>query len=955
MNALVTQSAWAFGLGLVVSLTLMPVCVILGARFNLMVAPRLWRRGRSKRPVAYLGGIAVCLATLAGALIPSNLRMDFLVLLAGATGMLLVGYPDNGKRSSQRLHPVERGILQAAIAALVWWFAFRQTMPGLLLGAATVLWLVMASRSFNFLDNMNGVAGSTALATAAGLTFLAFLSGDTGLAVPMAALGGACLGFLPHNWRRATVYLGAGGPEFVGFLLGAAALRVNTEFVGVQRWIVAVAVLAVPLTDAFVTLISRKVQGRPVLQGQIDHLSHKLARLGLRTATIATTHGFAALIAVAAVEMAFRNAPRLPFIFLAAFLIALMVLTVADQREARVRSGSHRALRLFALAVISTIGIGIVSAAPAIGAALDLHKARSAFALGVASARAFDVPGARTSFNTGAELAAAAERKLNTPITLPARLLPVLGDNLRAADAMARGGRMMGPAVEDALKAAEVFPTGPNGPEIGLNGGQINLDSWSQAVGRLKTAAAGAKLAVAEVRAAEGLLLPPIASARNSFLQQGDEGTKALESARDAAALMLHVFGADKPRTWFLAIQNSVELRATGGYLGAFGILSSKSGKLTLERFDDNTELPELSGPAQASQEFSDNYDRFGSRQEWFNVNMTPDFPTAGELVANMWEKATSRRIDGVIALDAVGLNQLLKVVGPVEAPLVGQINSDNFLPLALNEAYIRFPEKEDRSSFLLEVGREVWSRLLAGNFSNPGALLQPMGEMIGTKRLQMWSREEQERIIRLGVGGALQPESGSDYLMVVGQNAAGNKIDFYARRRISYKVDLTDPQDVRGAVNVEIKNGAPATGLPRYVIGPFAPNDPAGLNRTFTSIYLSPFTGILGSKVNGLAAGVESKTEKGLLAASQWLDVLSGDTGSLALETRSSLATPGVYRLIVQHQPNLYPDAMGLEVVLPDGAVINQISDGMEIDGNRVTWNGTLDSQKEFLVRYAP
>jgi UDP-N-acetylmuramyl pentapeptide phosphotransferase/UDP-N-acetylglucosamine-1-phosphate transferase len=951
MNALVANSVWAFVLALLLSLILMPVSVILGARYGLLVTPRLWRRGRSKRAVTYLGGPAVCLATVAGSFFSSRLPIEFMLILAGGTAMLLLSFRDNKRRRSRRLHPLLRVLLQTFIAGAVWWLVFRDLMPDPLEGALAIIWLVVAANSFNLLDNMDGVAGSTAAATAAGFTVLAFMSGEPQLAVPMAALCGACLGFLPHNAKRARVYLGAGGPEFIGFLLGAAALQVSARFGGSERWITAAAVLAVPLTDTTITLWARMAVGDPLAKGNVDHISHKLARLGLRTLTIAVIHGVMALAAAVAVAMAFKGTPQLSFWILAVYGVLGILLAIIVEHNVRLRSGLWRWLRYAALAVIA---LGLLAVPPTVGAALDLRKSKAAFTSGLASAKAFDVAGARASFAAGGELAAAAERKLDMPLTLVARYMPIIGDNLRAVSALAKGGRMIGPAAEEALKAAEIFPTGPNGLEIGFSEGRINIDPWPVAVERLARAAVSARNALEQVQATDGLLVPPIANARNEFIERGTDAARTLDTAGDAAALIPHVFGAEKPRTWFLAIQNPSELRATGGFLGAFGILRGESGKLTLERFDADNALPELSTPAPAPQEFADNYDRFYSRTFWFNTNMTPDFPTVAEVLANMWEHATKTKIDGVIAIDAVGLNQLLKLVGPVNAPPVGQITHDNFLPLALNEAYVRFPEKEARSSFLLEVGREVWSRLLAGNFSNPSALLEPLGDMVGTKRLQMWSREQQDRIMRLGVAGDLHPDDGSDYLMVVGQNSGGNKLDYYARRRISYKVDLTNPRDVRGAVDVAIENGAPSSGLPPYIIGPYDLKDPPGLNRTFTSVYLPGYTGILRSTVDGRQVQVESKSEKGLLAASQFQEVLSGKTSTLSLQTAGIIARPGLYRLLVQHQPNLNPDFLEIDIELPDDTVISEVTPGMKIKDNHVTWSGKLDSQKEFLVRYA-
>lgn len=626
----------------------------------------------------------------------------------------------------------------------------------------------------------------------------------------------------------------------------------------------------------------------------------------------------------------------------------------ATERPGTTRSTRRRAVRNVLLAGVV---LALVTVPPAVDAALDLRRARASFAAAAASAKAFDIPAARTHMLEAGRLSAEADRKLNLPQMVPARWVPVLSDNVRAVSALARGASLVGPAAAAALEASQSFSSGSR---FGFAQGRVEIEPWVETARRLEDASRAARTALDDVRAADGLLLPPVASARSEFLKEAENAARNLETATDAAALVPYFFGAGGPRTWLLAIQNPVEARATGGFLGAFGILSSDSGKLSLERFDNNNNFPELPTPAPAPPEFADNYDRFSSRTLWSNANMSPDFPTVAEVLASMWEHATERRVDGVIAIDAVGLNALLRLVGPVNAPPVGEINGDNFLRIALNEAYIRFPEKEARSSFLLEVGREVWTRLLAGNFANPSTLIDPMGEMVEQKRVQMWSRGEQERIERLGLAGELHPEEGSDFLMVVGQNAAANKVDFYARRRISYKVDLSDPRLARGLVELTIENGAPGSGLPAYILGPNVVGPvhrpyPPGLNRSFVSVYRPPSSAIVASLLDGREAGVESRIEKGLQVASLLMEALPGAGTTLTLQTTGVPVEPGEYRLIVQQQPMLNPDQLDLEILLPEGAGVTSATAGMAVDGNRVRWSGPLDREREIVVRYDP
>jgi UDP-N-acetylmuramyl pentapeptide phosphotransferase/UDP-N-acetylglucosamine-1-phosphate transferase len=949
MSGVAGHTVLAFFIALALSLILMPIAVTVGAHLKMVVQPRLFRNSRNRRKISYLGGPALCLATVAGALVAGGLERSATAVIGGGLALLVIGYRDN-KRRSRRWHPALVGSLQASVASVVWWLEFRQALPGPTGWFLTVFLLVGAANALNLLDNMNGVAGYTAAATAGGLTFLAFMGGNPTIALPVAALCGASIGFLPYNHKRAKVYLGAGAPEFAGFVLGASALNVSLYFG--PRWapLATLAALAVPATDSALAILGRVGTGRPVFAGGIDHISHRLFRMGFSTRKAARLHGLAALAATGSVAVALYTGPAVLWITLGVFAAIGVGLRVIEGREpVRTRRGTP-ILRYLGYGVI---GIVALSVPPALAAAWDLRGAQQAFLEGKAHATAFNVAAARDAFARGGELSKSAESKLNWPLTLPAKLLPVIGDNLRAAQALATGGRLLAPAAELALDATAVFPAGPAGPEIGFNEGRLNTQPWPEASTDLAEAAVLARLALADPRAAGGILLPPIKGAREEFLRDGSAAVQTLEKASDAAALLPHLFADGTKRTWFLAIQNPVELRATGGFLGAFGILSAENGKLNLERFESNNELPVVRTPAPASEEFARNYDKFYARTFWSNTNMTPDFPTAASVLAGMWEQSTGRQIDGVIAIDAVGLNQLLGIVGPVSVAPVGEVTTDNFLRLALNEAYIRFPEKDNRSRFLIEVGNEVWRRLLAGNFSNPTSLMVPMGEMVATKRIQMWSPDQLDRLKRLGLAGELRPDEDADYLLVVGQNAAGNKVDYYARRRISYQVDLTNPTSVQGRVEVAIQNGAPEGAEPSYIMGPTLPKDPPGLNRTFTSIYRPGGTFVLGAQMNGAPSQVESSNELGLEVASKFLEIPPQSNGSFTIQTQRELSTPGRYKLVVQHQPNLNPDELVIDITLPKGAFVHSYSPGLELVGNHLRWTGALDREMEFEVRY--
>lgn len=618
------------------------------------------------------------------------------------------------------------------------------------------------------------------------------------------------------------------------------------------------------------------------------------------------------------------------------------------------RLRAWRASRRVRRGALAALILGIF-ALPALLGAISLLKAKAAFEQAIVQAGSLNIAEARLAFSDGERFAATAEERLNTPIVRLAGKLPVIGNDVRTVRALATAAREMAPAALKALATADVFPRGPNNrPQLGLVGGKLDLTPWPGAALELKTAAAQMRTSIAKIdRMPSDGLLSPVRRARSTLVVQGKQAAKSLDTASDAISLVPHFFGADRPRTWFLFIQNPTELRGTGGFLGAYGILRADAGKLDLERFDSNFTLPAITAPPPAEAEFARHYDQFGSRTFWPNANFTPDFPTAAKLMANLWTQGTGQPIDGVIAIDASGLNSMLGLVGPIDVPPFGEMNSSTFLPFALNEAYIRFPERADRVRALLEVGLGVWSRVLVGNLSNLSNQVGTLAQMITNKRIQIWSPEKQEVIERLGLGGQLRPEPGADFLMVVGNNAGGNKLDYYSRRSISYRVGFKSNLTSTAQVDVRVANTAPLTGLPPYVLGLY-PEFPSGLLRAVTSIFMPQGSLLQRATVNDeIVPDLKGHLEKNLQAVTAYVPVPSRSASTFSVSTSRQVTTPGTYRLLVQQQPSLHPDQFNLEIELPPGSSVSQVTQGMQVQGNRVSWKGFLTREREFLVRY--
>jgi UDP-GlcNAc:undecaprenyl-phosphate GlcNAc-1-phosphate transferase len=323
--------AFLFALG--ASLFFAKVAILIGCRSGMVVKPRLFGRGGTE--VSYLGGVALAVSTGVAILLSEGPRHETAVVLTGGFVLLVFGLADDSL-PSKGLTPAIRIVVEAVVAFLVCATALHPNLTGNrgLDLALAVFVLVATTNAFNLLDNMDGVAGTTGAAVAIGLIGLAVLQGQYFVAALASAAVGGCIGFLRHNLRRPQLYLGNGGSLFLGFMLAAGALHLRFPLARPWGLVAVIAVLAVPATDTSLVVLSRMLAHRPVFEGGVDHLSHRLASLGFPSHVAALMHaagcGLGALAAMIAVHLRTATPVVAIIVWFAICTLALLGMTVYD-------------------------------------------------------------------------------------------------------------------------------------------------------------------------------------------------------------------------------------------------------------------------------------------------------------------------------------------------------------------------------------------------------------------------------------------------------------------------------------------------------------------------------------------------------------------------------------------------------------------------------------------------
>ncbi len=358
--------------------------------------------------------------------------------------------------------------------------------------------------------------------------------------------------------------------------------------------------------------------------------------------------------------------------------------------------------------------------------------------------------------------------------------------------------------------------------------------------------------------------------------------------------------GADGPRNYLIAPQNTADLRATGGFIGTVAVLHVDRGRLRLTAAEtsynvDKSGRPNVDPPLPLS---------VHELTAWYfrDANWSADFPTSAALLDVFYQSGTGRHVDGVIAFNSTLLRQILLVTGPVAVPGYSGVtltpdNAYDELNYRVNA--VSNPTQGGKAFAVAAYGA-VFARLLTLPSLGGKPALDLVRAGASTRDIQLYSNDAavESAIARGGVDGGVAPTA-RDYLYVVDTNTTANKINPLVRQSVAYSAVIGADRAIAATLTLTYTNSADKGNTPSYNY------TRAPLYADFVRVFVPAGSTLIDTGTTGLDELWPTYTVHRKTQFSGWFSLGSHASRTITLRYRIPATSDAgnQYHLLVQHQ----------------------------------------------------
>ena len=302
---------------IIISYLLTPPVKTFAEKVGAIDVPKDGRRVHD-HPIPRMGGLAIFLGFVLSMLLFSEMSTQVMGMLIGAVIIAVMGAVDDivtlnawVKLAVQILAAwvaIRCGIVFDAISNPIVFSDSTTIEIGMFAIPLTVLWIVGCTNAVNLIDGLDGLAVGVSAISSFTMLVVAIFVAEPNTAVILAALTGACIGFMPYNMNPAKIFMGDVGSQFLGFILATASVIGMFKFQAIITFLVPVLALAVPLVDTTAAFLRRIAHGQSPFHADKKHLHHQLLAMGLsQKQAVAALYSLSAILGLFAVLLANTN------------------------------------------------------------------------------------------------------------------------------------------------------------------------------------------------------------------------------------------------------------------------------------------------------------------------------------------------------------------------------------------------------------------------------------------------------------------------------------------------------------------------------------------------------------------------------------------------------------------------------------------------------------------------
>ena len=264
-----------------------------------------------------------------------------------------------------------------------------------------------------------------------------------------------------------------------------------------------------------------------------------------------------------------------------------------------------------------------------------------------------------------------------------------------------------------------------------------------------------------------------------------------LQGMEEYSDSFLKILGQDNPRQYLLIFQNNSEARATGGFIGTYGLLTLDRGEMTSlfidGIFNADGQLREKIIPPQPIQKIS-------TAWSMHDANWFADWPTSAGKIAWFYEKTGGPTVDGIFSLTPTAAERLLRLTGPIAMPEYGVVlDSNNFVELVQYETEVDYDKTANQpKKILADFAPKFIEKLAELSSDGKKKAVEIIFDCLEQKHILIYFKDGslENLAVKEGWAGELK-STDKDYLSVVSSNINGFKTDKMIEETISHQAEI--------------------------------------------------------------------------------------------------------------------------------------------------------------------